>query len=110
MAVTNPSSSDAPSRTTTNNGITSRARTTANVSWNPAAWPTTLAQGPDQRTSDISSIVQQLVLRPGWATGNGLALIITGSGLKDPDAAIGKAPPVIGCKNDVAAVERAVFD
>jgi threonine synthase len=36
--------------------------------------------------------------------------VLTGHGLKDPDTALGKAPKVIGCENDVAAVERAVFD
>jgi threonine synthase len=36
--------------------------------------------------------------------------VLTGHGLKDPDTALGKAPQVIGCENDLAAVERAVFD
>jgi threonine synthase len=36
--------------------------------------------------------------------------VLTGHGLKDPDTALGKAPPVVKCENDVAAVERAVFD
>ncbi len=35
--------------------------------------------------------------------------VLTGHGLKDPDTALGKAPAVIGCENDLAAVERAVF-
>jgi threonine synthase len=36
--------------------------------------------------------------------------VLTGHGLKDPDTALGKAPAVIGCDNDFAEVERAVFD
>ena len=36
--------------------------------------------------------------------------VLTGHGLKDPDTAIGKSPSVIGCKPDIAAVEKAVFD
>jgi threonine synthase len=36
--------------------------------------------------------------------------VLTGHGLKDPDTALGKAPSVIGCDNDIAAVERAVFE
>jgi threonine synthase len=35
--------------------------------------------------------------------------VLTGHGLKDPDTALGKAPQVIGCELDLAAVERAVF-
>ena len=36
--------------------------------------------------------------------------VLTGHGLKDPDTALGKAPSVIRCENDLAQVERAVFD
>jgi threonine synthase len=36
--------------------------------------------------------------------------VLTGHGLKDPDTALGKAPAVIGCENDLAEVERAIFD
>ncbi|HEX7293893.1 MAG TPA: threonine synthase [Solirubrobacterales bacterium] len=35
--------------------------------------------------------------------------VLTGHGLKDPDNALSKAPPVINCENDLGAVERAVF-
>ena len=35
--------------------------------------------------------------------------VLTGHGLKDPDTALGKAPAVIGCENELAAVEAAVF-
>ncbi len=36
--------------------------------------------------------------------------VLTGHGLKDPDTALGKAPSVIRCENDLSEVERAVFD
>src|SRR4051794_1553554 len=36
--------------------------------------------------------------------------VLTGHGLKDPDTALGKAPAVVGCSNDLTEVERAVFD
>ena len=35
--------------------------------------------------------------------------VLTGHGLKDPDTALGKAPAVINCENDLSAVERVVF-
>jgi threonine synthase len=35
--------------------------------------------------------------------------VLTGHGLKDPDTALAKAPPVINCENDLSAVERVVF-
>jgi hypothetical protein len=36
--------------------------------------------------------------------------VLTGHGLKDPDTALGKAPSVVGCENDLAALERVIFD
>ena len=60
--------------------ISSRTTTNAFVSWSPAAWTTVGQAGPDQRTSNISDVIQEIVDRSGWSKGNSLAVIITGSG------------------------------
>jgi threonine synthase len=39
-----------------------------------------------------------------------IVCVLTGHGLKDPDTALGKAPNVLSCENDLSAVERLVFD
>jgi threonine synthase len=36
--------------------------------------------------------------------------VLTGHGLKDPDTALAKAPAVVGCEAELAAVEKAIFD
>src|SRR5664279_352838 len=36
--------------------------------------------------------------------------VLTGHGLKDPDTALGKAPAVVNCENQLSAVERVLFD
>jgi hypothetical protein len=36
--------------------------------------------GLDQRTPDIASVIQEIVSRPGWTSGNSLVVIITGTG------------------------------
>jgi hypothetical protein len=36
--------------------------------------------GAGQRTPDISSIIQEIVTRLGWSSGNSLVVIITGTG------------------------------
>jgi hypothetical protein len=38
--------------------------------------------GVDQRTEDVSTIIQEIVNRPGWASGNAVVLIITGNGTR----------------------------
>ena len=60
--------------------ISSRQRTTASAGWSPATWTTVNQVGPDQRTPSLASVVQEIVNRPGWASGNSLALIVTGTG------------------------------
>jgi threonine synthase len=45
----------------------------------------------------------------GMETPETVVCVLTGHGLKDPDTALGKAPPVINCANEITAVEKAVF-
>ena len=71
---------DAPTFASAQWDISSRTRTTASVPWSPPPWPTVGEAGPDQRTPDLSSIIQETVDRPGWSDGNSLAIIITGTG------------------------------
>jgi len=66
--------------TTTSKNVSSRPRTQATVAWSPPDWPTLKARGPDQRTPNIAPIVQEIVNRTGWSSGNALALVVTGSG------------------------------
>jgi threonine synthase len=46
----------------------------------------------------------------GGRSPESVVCVLTGHGLKDPDTALGKAPSVTACENDLAAVEKAVFD
>ena len=71
---------DAPTFTTGNSDISSRSRTSATVPWTLVPWTTVGEAGPDQRTPDITSVIQEIINRPGWASGNDLVIIVTGSG------------------------------
>ncbi len=66
--------------TATANNITGRPKTAAAVSWSPQPWETINASGPAQRTSDLAPIIQELVNRPGWTSGNSIVTIIDGGG------------------------------
>lgn len=72
---------DAPTFTTTRRNLSDRSRTTASVDWTPASW-TSGEQGAAQRTPSLVAIVQELVDRSGWAAGNDVAFLVTGSGLR----------------------------
>jgi hypothetical protein len=69
-----------------NDNISSRERTNAVVDWTPAPWTTVGETGSDQKTSDISSIIQEIVDRQGWSSGNSLAIIITGTGRRTAES------------------------
>ncbi len=66
---------DAATFTSTTNNISNRVSTTASVDWSPGNWTIGNA-GAEQRTPDLSSIVQEIVNRGGWA-GSHIAFMIT---------------------------------
>jgi hypothetical protein len=68
------------------NNMSSRPTTSAEASWDWPFWLTVHEEGPDQRTSDISAVIQEIVGRSGWSPGNSLVLIITGSGENTAEA------------------------
>lgn len=61
--------------------ISSRPQTSASVSWTPVAWNTDDATSNEQ-TDDITSIVQEIVNRSGWQSGNSMAFLFEGSGTR----------------------------
>lgn len=69
--------------------LSSRAMTSAAISWsNPAPWKVV---GERQRTPDLGPLLQEIVQRPGWQSGNSLALIISGAGQRVAKSADGDA-------------------
>ncbi|HEY0319096.1 MAG TPA: threonine synthase [Solirubrobacterales bacterium] len=65
---------------------------------------------PASAASVAGLLAHGLPVAEGAATPESVVCVLTGHGLKDPDTALGKAPAVINCDNDLSAVERAVFD
>jgi hypothetical protein len=52
------------------------------VAWAPAAWQAPGLAGAAQATPDLGPLVGAIVARPGWASGNALAFVISGSGTR----------------------------
>jgi len=59
--------------------ISSRKRTKASVKWSPGPWTVKGERSKEQRTPDLSALIQEVVDQDGWPC-NGIVLIITGSG------------------------------
>ena len=103
---------DATQYTATSFGISSRPRTAASVAWSPAVWTTIGASGPAQTTPDLAAVVQEVVNRPGWASGNALAVVITGNGERVAESFDGseEAAAVLSVSYVVAGQQRPVVD
>jgi len=72
--------------------ISDRTLTTASVTWNSIpAWNTVGQSGTNQQTPDLTSIVQEIVNRGGWTSGNAMAFIINGSGERTAESYNGSA-------------------
>ena len=81
ITISGDNADNTPAYTATSNNITARPDTTT-VTWNiPAAnWADNDPAGANQRTPDLSTIVQQIVNRSGWTSGNAMAFTLIGSG------------------------------
>jgi threonine synthase len=65
---------------------------------------------PASAASVAGLLAHGLPVVEGTEPPRSVVCVLTGHGLKDPDTALGKAPAVTGCENELGAVERAIFD
>ena len=59
--------------------VTGRPATTASVQWDIPAWTTATEK---HYSPDISSIIQEVVARPGWVENNSIAITVGGTGIR----------------------------
>jgi hypothetical protein len=91
VTVVGQASDDAAGFTTTTGNLSGRPRTSASVGWTPPAWTVAGARGADQRTPDLSALVQEIVAQGGWVSGNDLVLMISGTGSRVAESVDGGA-------------------
>lgn len=86
--ITGENVDDAPEFDATDNGLSNRiataaARTTASASWTLSSWEEDLLE---HGTSDISSLVKEIVDRPGWCGGNAMAFYAWGDAFREAES------------------------
>ncbi len=91
VVIKGQAADNAPAFVNVNFNLSSRATTSASVAWALPVWPVLNAAGPDQATPDLKAVVQEIVNRPGWQSGNALAILVTGSGRRNAHSYDGKA-------------------
>jgi hypothetical protein len=60
--------------------LSSRSLTTAEIGWEPGAWKKAGESNEKQRTPDLAALVQTVVDRSDWESGNSIAFQISGVG------------------------------
>ena len=89
---------NAPSFEARAKNVTGRDRTGASISWSPSAWNEIGEAGSSQRTSNLAPIIQEIVSRSGWRSGNALAFVVEGKGAHTAvsfDSSSTKAPRLL---------------
>ena len=75
MTIKGEAADDAATYAGTATNISTRSLTTASAAWNPGAWGTASER---HDTTDLSAVVQEIVNRSGWNSGNALAFVVDG--------------------------------
>ena len=78
--------------------ISNRPTTNNSVNWKPLPWTKEGEQGIEQRTTNISSVITELIEQDGWKSGNSMAIIITGTGVRvaeSYDGSVSGAPKLM---------------
>ena len=91
LVIRGQAADDAATFTTDVNDLSSRPMTATSESWTPPPWNEIGEAGPDQRTPDISGVIQEIVSRDGWSSGHSIVIGITGTGTRTADSYGGSA-------------------
>ncbi len=78
---------NAPTFAAASNNVTSRVSGAASATWTPGPWTV----GGTFTTPDLGPVVQEVVNRAGWVSGNAVALLVTGTGTRNSWAVDGQA-------------------
>jgi hypothetical protein len=79
LTIRGEKSINAPTFTTSDWNISNRTPTNSSVAWTPTNWN----DNNYYNSPEIKTIIQEIVNQTGWASGNSLAIIITGTGYRD---------------------------
>ena len=78
LTISGDASDDSPAFTSSMNDLSNRIKTLNTVNWSPPDWNTVNEADVNQRTPDLSPVIQEIVDRPGFSTASAISLFITG--------------------------------
>jgi hypothetical protein len=72
LTIQGQAADSAPAFTTARYDLSTRARTTASVGWAPTAW----SSGQDYETPDLTPLVDEIIGRELWVSGNSMVFVV----------------------------------
>ncbi len=91
-----------------NFNLSNRPMSTDSVIWTPDEWTLQGFAGPNQKTPNLASVIQQAIDAPDWMTGNALGLFITGTGERSANNFVSGFPPTIEIKAEILTPDAPV--
>lgn len=93
--------------TTSSYNLTSRPRTVASTRWYPSEWPVVSAK---HRSPSVAAVVQEVINKTGWQSGNALTFIVSGTGRRAAESYNGERQnaPLLTVQYEVVAPDPGV--
>ena len=113
LKITAQAADNAPAFTDTPENISSRPQTEASVLWNVPAWRNNQREDA-QKTPNLSAMVQEIVNREGWQSGNSIVFVLQNSTGKrsarsfDDDGGLDVAPELTVEFNSTESITKKV--
>lgn len=100
--------------TTTTDNLSDRILTTEIVSWDPDGWSSG-DSGIDEQTPDLSDILNEIVSRTGWVSGNAMSFVLYGTNFSETSERVaesfeGGAPAVLHVTYEISGGTLGVDD
>ena len=86
ISIYGEAADNAPTFASITNNIGGRPRTTAVVNWTPGMWQAVGDSGPEQKTPDLSAIVQEIVNRGGYTANSSIVFLLNGTGRRTAES------------------------
>lgn len=85
LTIRGEATNNALAFTANNKNISNRSTTNASVVWTPDSWSQG-TNGLPEKSINIAPIIREIINRPGFVTGNSIAIIIEGTGIRTAES------------------------
>ena len=86
LSIYGEASDNATTFTNSSNNLSNRPRTNASVTWAPSSWNAVGDAGAAQQTTDIATVIQEIVDRSAYTAASSIVILIEGEGRRTAES------------------------